>query len=294
MSERVAIQLETLTRLADGFRESRGISGNLTTEQMITLAATPISSGPATNKLPQILDRTVTEITAEDLAGVTEIGNCAFYKCENLTNVTIPDSVTSIGDWAFFDTKMLKKITIGKGVTKILGDAFASNGSRHCDLYINDLESWCKVSLSGGKSNPCIYGGNLYVNNILLTEFVSPNSISKINNYTFYGCESITDIKITDNVSNMGLSVFNQCVNLKSAIISNCSNYGNYAFTGCSNLKIIRFGKIYGLNSTMFQGCTSLIDIYIDAPEDSISGAPWGAPNSPTIHWNTPLPTEEE
>ena len=32
---------------------------------------------------------------------VTSIGNSAFYYCESLTSVTIPNSVTSIGDWAF-------------------------------------------------------------------------------------------------------------------------------------------------------------------------------------------------
>lgn len=36
-----------------------------------------------------------------------EIGQNAFYNCENLINVTIPDSVTSIGDHAFEDCKNL-------------------------------------------------------------------------------------------------------------------------------------------------------------------------------------------
>lgn len=34
---------------------------------------------------------------------VTEIGGKAFYDCQNLTSVTIPNSVTSIGENAFAD-----------------------------------------------------------------------------------------------------------------------------------------------------------------------------------------------
>ena len=33
--------------------------------------------------------------------GVTSIGNYAFYYCESLTSVSIPNSVTSIGNYAF-------------------------------------------------------------------------------------------------------------------------------------------------------------------------------------------------
>ena len=33
--------------------------------------------------------------------GVTNIGNCAFLRCTNLTSITIPNSVTSIERAAF-------------------------------------------------------------------------------------------------------------------------------------------------------------------------------------------------
>ena len=39
--------------------------------------------------------------SAADDGSVTSIGDGAFFDCDSLTNITIPDSVTSIGDWAF-------------------------------------------------------------------------------------------------------------------------------------------------------------------------------------------------
>lgn len=77
------------------------------------------------SKLPQVVDRTVTEITAEDLTGVTRIGLYSFYYCSNLTSITIPDSVTSIGTSSFSGCSSLVSITIPDSVTNIGNLVFA-------------------------------------------------------------------------------------------------------------------------------------------------------------------------
>lgn len=61
-------------------------------------------------KLPQVLDKTVTELTAEDLQGVTKIGDNAFYGCTLLASIEIPTSVTSIGNCAFYGTPLLNVV----------------------------------------------------------------------------------------------------------------------------------------------------------------------------------------
>jgi hypothetical protein len=57
---------------------------------------------------------------------VTSIGKEAFAKQENLTSVTIPDSVTTIDESAF-STNKLTSVTFGKGIVSIGDRAFYDN-----------------------------------------------------------------------------------------------------------------------------------------------------------------------
>ena len=54
-----------------------------------------------------------------DGINVTSIGNYAFYYCDSLTSVIIPDSITSIGDYAFHSCTSLKSVAIPNSVISV-------------------------------------------------------------------------------------------------------------------------------------------------------------------------------
>ncbi|MCB5995628.1 leucine-rich repeat domain-containing protein, partial [Flavobacterium psychrophilum] len=56
---------------------------------------------------------------------VTAIGESAFVHCNNLTSVTIPNSVTTIGDYVFGGCFGLTSVTIPNSVITINRGAFA-------------------------------------------------------------------------------------------------------------------------------------------------------------------------
>jgi len=53
-----------------------------------------------------------------------KIYKCAFYANENITSVSIPDSITDMDIMAFAYCKNLKNVTIGKGLSEISQAAF--------------------------------------------------------------------------------------------------------------------------------------------------------------------------
>ena len=69
--------------------------------------------------------------------GVTRIGESAFFRCNKLAEIVIPDSVTSIGNIAFQGCSSLKSIRIPAGVTEIGPTAFFNmNYKPNTDILI--------------------------------------------------------------------------------------------------------------------------------------------------------------
>lgn len=68
-------------------------------------------------KFKSLVYKSITEVTDNDLDGLTSIGDYAFYNCTMLESVTIPNSVARIGNQAFAYCTALETIVIPDSVT---------------------------------------------------------------------------------------------------------------------------------------------------------------------------------
>lgn len=73
--------------------------------------------------------------------GVTSIGFHAFYACTSLMSITISDNVTSIGKYAFSGCSSLTSVTIPASVTSI-GDETFNIGQPIDIIYKGTKEQW--------------------------------------------------------------------------------------------------------------------------------------------------------
>ena len=163
---------------------------------------------------------------------VTSIGDCAFYGCSGLTELTLPNSVRSIGDGAFSGCSGLTELTLPNSVTRIGDCAFygctgltelilPNSVSSIGDIAFTYCSGLEKITVESG--NSC-YDSRDNCNSIIDTEFntlivgcknsVIPNSVTSIGYYAFYGCSGLTELTLPDSVASIGDGAFICCSDL--------------------------------------------------------------------------------
>ena len=204
-------------------------------------------------------------------ADVTTIGYEAFYRCIDLTSITIPEGVTRIDERAFYQCDRLESITIPSSVRSIGYRAFFTSGASK--VYITNIAAWCNIYFDGIESSPFNRTrGSLYLNNELLTDLTIPDGVSSIGAFAFYGCTSLTSVTIPDSVTKIGEDAFTSCSRLTSVSIPNSvTSIGSYAFWCCTSLTSVTIGNsVTSIGYWAFCNCTSLTSVTIPDSVTSI------------------------
>lgn len=168
----------------------------------------------------------------------------------DITSIEIPEGTTEIGYGAFSRCSSLNSVSIPEGVTKIAQYAFLECTS--------------------------------------LTSVVIPSSVTIIDNSAFSSCFALYSLVILPGVTSIGSSAFSICTSLTSVVIPNSvTEIGDSAFAGCRLLSSVTIpDSVISIGNGAFSDCDSLTDIYCGFAENVVPGAPWGAPEKATIHYN--------
>lgn len=160
-----------------------------------------------------------TEVTIPGNLGITSIGDRAFFRNANITQVKIPAGITSVGNYAFAGCENLKHVLFADSVQSIGNYAFEN----------------CKN----------------------LESFTLPDTMSSIGSYAFSGCENLVSASLPLELKSISNFMFNKCENLKNIKIpSTVTNIGWSAFSGCKSLTFLNLPeRLATIGNNAFQGC---------------------------------------
>lgn len=131
---------------------------------------------------------------------VTAIGDSAFYRNWEITDISIPQSITSIGKYAFWGCSVIERIILPDNIIEIKEGAFSGCNS--------------------------------------LKEIILPKNLKRIDNKAFKDCSQLGNISLPQELTTIGDSAFFWCWALKKITIpKNVTKIGNYAFFQCTGLK---------------------------------------------------------
>ncbi len=209
--------------------------------------------------------------------GVTDIGDCMFYGCENLTEVVLPDTVTKICDSAFWLCTALQSFTIPDTVTEVgVGIFNACSGLKNVVLP-KQLKSITQWMFNGCSSLSSIIIPSTvtsidyaaFADCTALNSIAFPDGLTTIGEYAFKGCTALKSITLPDTVTQLGSNAFADCTGLNSATLGDgLVTVDKYAFNGCSALKTLHIGNaLEFIGDSAFSGCDQLTDLYISSLE---------------------------
>lgn len=205
----------------------------------------------------------IQELVIED--GITKLGAHAFEAYQNITSISMPNSVIEIGENAFNYCTGLTSITFSNSLKEIGNTAFSDCNALTSILLPDSLEtigssafSGCN-NLSGDLSIPNnvkTIGSGAFSNDTKLNgKLTLGSSVTSIGKSAFGSCKFSGTLTIPDSVTSIGEDAFNAC-----------------QFTNLSlGNGLVEIGKNAFYNSGTYSGHLSIPDSVITIGESAFS-----------------------
>lgn len=129
------------------------------------------------------------------------VPNRAFYGCDNITKVNVPESVKEVGDAAFFGCVALEEVELN------------NNGSVGESVF-----EGCPLITSAAINNNGSVGDKAFIDCAAL-ESITLGNKGAVGQYAFSGCSGATSLTIAPTVTSIGDYAFNGCTGIANVVI---------------------------------------------------------------------------
>ena len=217
-------------------------------------------------------------------SGVLTISEKAFFGCQLLTGVKIPNSMEQISNSAFMECSELSFIEFEKGSrVAVIGES-AFSGCRKLE----------KIEIPEGitEIKPRTFQECTYLEDVVIPDGVVgiadeafcrctnlktvtiPNTVTVIGKDAFCSCASLMEISIPDSVERIDTGAFNSCASLTRVSFgseSHLKHIRKNAFVNCYRLVSINIpGSLEFIATRAFMGCDSLKSLFIPSCVDQM------------------------
>ena len=195
MSKKVAIKKSTLGAIGEAVRNKEGSTDLIPVNALADrIGALPTASGE--NKLAQFVEGALTEITAEDLEGITEIRSYAFYYAP-ITTIQLPNTITTIYGYSFNNSK-IERLVFPNSIT-LMQNNICSGCSKLKSVVLPENTQITAVPQS-------MFSSCYELDNVVI-----PNSITLISGSAFYNCSKLSNLTLSNALTEIGSSAFLEC-----------------------------------------------------------------------------------
>ena len=205
--------------------------------------------------------------------GVEKINEGAFWGCDELVDIILPESIVDIGEEAFDGCESLEEISIPMTVIHIGAGAFHDcYAIKTFNLPKENPQYMIEDGVIFSKDKTLLHT-SLSINT--KNSYRIPDSVKKIEAYAFSNCNTLKSIVINEGVEEIGEGAFEECRLLKSiSIPPKVTEIKEDTFAGCWSLEAVDIPDgVVSIGMWAFARCESLE--YIMIPDSVVEIGKW-------------------